>query len=118
MTVQSAQLQGCIVDCLECYSLCKQEAMNHCLEAGGRHLDPEHFRLMEDCAELCRTAAELMLGSSAFHRQMCALCAEVCEACARSCEEIGGLDACARACRGCAQSCRRIAATARSPVAA
>lgn len=115
MTVQSAQLQGCIVDCLECYSLCRQEAMNHYL---GRHTDPDHFRLMQDCAEVCRTAAELMLGSSAFYRQMCALCAEVCEACAQSCEEIDGLEACARACRGCAQSCRRMAATARSPVAA
>jgi hypothetical protein len=117
MNAQSGQLQACIVDCLECYSVCRQEAMNHCLEAGGRHVDPNHFRLMRDCAELCRTAADLMLGGSTFYAAICALCADVCEACARSCEEIGGLEACARTCRGCAQSCRRLAA-ARSPLAA
>ena len=116
--IQSPQLQACIVDCLECYSLCKQEAMNHCLEAGGRHIDPDRFRLMEDCADICRTAADFMLGSSRFYPKLCALCAEVCEACAQSCEEVGGLDACARACRGCAQSCRRMAAGARTTIAA
>jgi hypothetical protein len=116
--IQSPQLQACIVDCLECYSLCKQEAMNHCLEAGGRHIDPDHFRLMEDCADICRTAADFMLGSSRFYPKLCALCAEVCDACARSCDEVGGLDACARACRGCAQSCRRMAAGVRATIEA
>jgi hypothetical protein len=106
---RSAQLQACIVDCLECYSLCRQEAMNHCLEAGGRHVHPEHFRLMGDCAEICRTAAEFMLSGSSFDQKVCALCSEVCEACARSCEALGGADMCARACRGCAQSCARLA---------
>jgi len=106
---QTAQLQACIVDCLECYSLCKQEAMNHCLEAGGRHVEPDHFRLMEDCAEICRTAADFMLSGSAFHAGVCRLCAQICEACAQSCKAIGGMDDCARACLGCAQSCRRVA---------
>lgn len=116
--VQSAQLQACIVDCLECYSLCRQEAMNHCLESGGRHVDPDHFRLMQDCAEICRTAAEFMLGSSVFYPQLCGLCAQVAEACAQSCEDVGGLEACARACRGCAQSCRRMANASRPAVTA
>ena len=43
--------------CLECYSICRETAMNHCLEAGGQHVEPEHFRLMASCAEICRTAA-------------------------------------------------------------
>jgi len=101
--------QGCIVDCLECYSLCKQEAMNRCLEAGGRHVQPSHFRLMDDCAEICRTAADFMLSRSAFYGDVCAVCARICDACAQSCEDIGGMDACARACRGCARSCRLLA---------
>jgi hypothetical protein len=116
--IENRQLQACIVDCLECYSLCKQEAMNHCLEAGGRHADPEYFRLMRDCADICRTAADFMLGSSTFYAKLCALCAEVCEACAQACEDIGGLDACARACQGCARSCRHIAQAAPPPFAA
>ena len=106
---RDAQLQACIVDCLECYSLCKQEAMTHCLEVGGRHVDPDHFRLMDDCAEICRTAADFMLSRSAFHARVCGVCAEICDACAQSCEEIGGMEGCARACRGCAESCRRLA---------
>ncbi len=111
-SVDSAQLQACIVDCLECYSLCRQEAMNHCLEVGGRHLAPAHFRLMDDCAQICRAAADFMLAGSTFRFEMCALCARICEACARSCEELGGMEACARACRGCAQSCRRMSSAA------
>ena len=95
--VQTPELQACIVDCLECYSVCKQAAMNHCLEAGGRQIDPRHFRLLTDCAEICRTAADFMLVSSAFYPKLCGLCAEVCEACAQSCEDIGGLEGCVRA---------------------
>ena len=106
---RSAHLQACIVDCLECHSLCRQVAMNHCLEAGGEHVHPEHFRLMDDCAEICRTAADFMLSSSSFYPQVCALCAEICEACARSCESLDGMGVCARACRGCAESCGRLA---------
>lgn len=109
---QTAELQACIVDCLECYSVCKQAAMNQCLEAGGRYIDAQNFRLMGDCAEICRTAADFMLASSVFYPRLCGLCAEVCEACAQSCEEIGGLEGCVRACRGCAASCRRMAALA------
>jgi hypothetical protein len=90
---QSARVQGCIVDCLECYSLCKQQATD---------------RLMEDCAEICRTAADFMLRGSVYHAEVCAVCARICEACAQSCEEAGGMDECARACRGCAQSCRGV----------
>jgi hypothetical protein len=104
-----AQLQACIVDCLECYSVCKQEAMNRGLQASASQLHPDHFRLMHDCAEICRTAADFMLSGSTFHPELCAVCALVCEACARSCQDAGGLEHCARACLGCAQSCRRLA---------
>ena len=108
-TERSAQLQACIVDCLECYSLCKQEAVKHCREAGGRRFHPEHYRLLDDCADMCRTAADFMLSSSSFYRKVCGLCSEICEACARSCEAVGETDVCARACHGCAQSCARLA---------
>ena len=100
----TAPVQACIVDCLECYGLCRQEAA-----AGARHLPPEHARLMADCAEICRTAAHFMLGESPFYPRVCAVCADICEACARGCEDIGGMADCARACRGCARSCRLLA---------
>ena len=100
------QMQECIAQCLQCYQTCLHEAMNHCLEAGGKHVEPRHFRLMIDCAELCRTAAHFMLSSNELHQRVCAVCAEVCDACAKNCESVGDMDECVEVCRKCADSCR------------
>lgn len=108
-TMASSSMQHCIDDCLHCYRTCLQTAMNHCLEAGGRHTEPEHFRLMMNCADICRTAAEFMLASSSVHAPVCAACAEVCDACAQSCEQIGEMEECVQACRTCMDSCRQMA---------
>lgn len=102
-------MQQCIDECLHCYRICTQTAMNQCLEMGGAHVEPTHFRLMRNCAEICRTAADFMLSSSPLHAQICGACAVVCDACAESCEQIGGMDECVHACRSCAQSCQKMA---------
>lgn len=99
----------CIDACIHCYRTCLQTAMNHCLETGGRHVEPAHFRLMTNCAEICRTAADFMLSNSHLHGRICAACAEVCGACADSCEQIGEMEDCVQACRDCEQSCRQMA---------
>jgi len=83
--------------------------MNRCLELGGKHVEPQHFRLMMNCAEICRTTADFMLSSSSMHARICAACAEVCEACAQSCEQVGNMQECVQACRRCATSCRQMA---------
>ena len=108
----SQEMQNCIAECLRCYQTCRQDAMNHCLETGGKHVEPEHFRLMTSCAEICRTAADFMLTHSSLHGATCAACAEVCEACAESCARIGGMEECVEACRRCADSCQKMAAAA------
>lgn len=108
-TMTSSAMQHCIDDCLHCYRTCLQTAMNHCLETGGKHTEPEHFRLMMNCADICRTAAEFMLSSSPLHGPVCVACAEVCNACAQSCEQIGEMDECVQACRACTDSCRQMA---------
>lgn len=108
----SLQMQKCIDDCVRCHQICLRMAMNHCLEMGGRHVEPGHFRSMITCAEICRTAADFMLASSPLHAQTCAVCAQVCDACARSCEQVGDMDECVRACRQCADSCRQQAGLA------
>ncbi|MGE5522421.1 MAG: four-helix bundle copper-binding protein [Rhodospirillaceae bacterium] len=105
----SAQTQKCIDDCIRCYQTCLQMAMNHCLELGGKHVEPQHFRSMITCSEICRTAADFMLSSSPLHVQTCAVCAQVCDDCARSCEQVGDMDLCVQACRQCAESCREMA---------
>jgi len=108
--VLDKDMQGCIDECMRCYRECQQMAMGHCLETGGRHVEPAHFRLMMSCAEICRTSATIMLNRLPQHGVVCAACAEICEACADDCEAIGDMDACVTACRRCAESCRRMAA--------
>ena len=101
------KMQACVEACNQCYQTCLHEAMNRCLESGGKHVEPDHFRLMMNCAEICQLSTNLMLSSSAFGQQICRVCAEVCDACAKSCERIG-MEDCARVCRECAKRCREM----------
>jgi hypothetical protein len=97
-----------IEQCLNCHAICLAAAMTECLEMGGDHVRPQHFRLMMDCVAICQLAADLMTHKSQFHRQTCALCAEICEVCARDCEALTGMEECVAACRSCAQACRAL----------
>jgi hypothetical protein len=83
---------------------------NHCLEMGGKHVEPKHVKLMTDCIEICQTSADFMTRGSKLHESVCAACADVCEACAVSCDAIGGdeMKHCAELCRKCAKSCREM----------
>jgi hypothetical protein len=108
-TAMKQDMQRCIEACVECHETCLQMAMNHCLEKGGKHVEPDHFRLMLNCAEICQTSANFMISNSRLHRRVCGVCAEVCDACAKSCEEVGDMDECVQTCRRCADSCRRMA---------
>jgi len=62
--------------------------MHHCLEVGGKHTEPQHFRLMMARTEVCRTSAVLMLIGSASHLMQCDLCAKACHACAKECRQM------------------------------
>lgn len=106
----STEICECVQNCLDCYQSCLGTAMHHCLEAGGEHTAPPHFRLMIACAEICRTAAHFMLLGSQHHMHLCRECAEICTECADDCERIGDMAECVEACRRCAESCRRMAA--------
>ena len=100
---------SCLEACMQCHRICLQTALNHCLEAGGKHVEPDHYRLMVSCAEICQTSANFQLGSSPFSAQVCGVCAQVCLACAESCKKIGGMDECVAACEQCAQTCSKMA---------
>lgn len=102
-------MHDCIDNCLKCYQTCLSEAMNHCLELGGKHIEKEHLTLMMACAEICRTAAHFMLIGSDHHAHICAECAEICKQCARDCRRLGDMEACVAACEACAESCRSMA---------
>jgi len=106
----SLDMEECIEDCIECHHVCFELAMNHCLERGGEHTEPAHFRLMINCAEICQTTANFMLSGSDLHTLTCDLCAEICRRCADDCEQFDGMDECVEACRRCAETCERMAA--------
>ncbi|MGZ4959368.1 MAG: four-helix bundle copper-binding protein [Methylomonas sp.] len=109
ITPSERAMQACIEACSHCHQVCQQTAMNHCLETGGNHIKPNHFRLMISCAEICQTAANFQLSGSAFHHRVCEVCTEICEACATDCEKLGGMDECVAACKACAESCSHMA---------
>ena len=95
MHKMDAGMKFCIEGCLRCYQACLGTAMGHCLEMGGRHLEPSHFRLMMACSEICRTSAHFML---------------ICIQCAAECEKLGDMQDCVDACRACAQALHKVAA--------
>jgi len=103
-------MQDCIDACTNCHQACLQTALTFCLKQGGRHVAPEHFRLMMDCAAICELSADLQLGNSRYSDRICAICADVCHACAESCMDLDGMEECVRACEACERSCREMAA--------
>src|SRR5258707_15173235 len=109
MNQLSQQTRDTIELCTQCHTICLTMAMTHCLETGGEHVRPQHFRLMMDCAEVCATTADLLAHKSQFHRQMCGLCVEVCTACANDCMTLEGMEECIAACFACAEACREMA---------
>jgi hypothetical protein len=106
------EMTKCIQLCRECHAMCTQ-TISHCLKLGGRHAAPDHIRLMEDCAQMCATAADYMLRESPFHDRICRLCSDLCKQCGKDCEEVAGDDQmvkqCLEMCRKCAGSCDRMA---------
>ena len=103
-------LLHCIEVCIDCHKACTQ-TVHYCMQQGGMHAEPEHLRLMLDCAEICQTSANFMMRGSDLHVHTCAACAEVCTRCAESCARMGDdlrMAACAEMCRRCADSCHHM----------
>ena len=115
MSHMNDPMRSCVDECLRFYQTCLGTAMTHCLEIGGKHVEPAfqafdgHFRLIMACAEICRTSAHFMLLHSPHHMHTCAECADICEECAKDYERVSDMDDCVKACRDCAESCRRMA---------
>jgi hypothetical protein len=108
------EMKKCIQLCRDCHAMCTQTIL-HCLKLGGRHAAPDHIRLMEDCAQMCATAADYMLRESPFHDRICRLCSDLCKQCGKDCEQVAAEDQmvkeCIEMCRKCAGSCERMAST-------
>ena len=98
-------IESCVVACGNCSRVCLGH-VRHCLELGGDHGEPAHIAGLLTCANICRTAAELMTIDSEWHPTVCNLCAQVCEECADACAAMDDMEECVAACRQCAQACR------------
>jgi len=109
MHALSRETDACIDACLQCHKICLGMAMTYCLETGGDHVAPPHFRLMMDCASICATTADFTLHKSAFHHELCRLCADICTACANDCAKLEGMEDCVQTCRQCARLCAAMA---------
>jgi hypothetical protein len=111
--MMNTDMQHCIDECTSCHAICLQ-TIQHCLSMGGKHVEPEHLRLMQDCVQICQTSADFMLRGSPLHMHTCRACAEVCQQCAEDCERLDGeqMKRCAQACRRCAESCRQMSGAA------
>ncbi len=95
----------CIEVCLACYTHV-MAGMHHCLRTGGAHVEEKHLRVMMACAEMCRSAAHIMMTGYDGHASVRAACAEICERCAASCRHLDGMADCVKACRACAHICQ------------
>jgi hypothetical protein len=101
----SQHMSECIELCRRCHLVCLNMATGHCLEKGGAHVEPAHLKTMFACAEICQTAANLMIMGSDLHRQVCAVCADICDACLTSCRKLDEMEECIFACERCKASC-------------
>src|SRR5579884_4075186 len=86
------ELQQCIQDCLTCYDVCMQIAAND-QHASGDHAKLEHISILQDCAELCQTAAHFMQHNSPLYCYVTQACAQVATRCAAESEQMGDSDA-------------------------
>lgn len=105
------EVQHCIQECTECHRSCL-EIIQYCLQHGGEHAEPEHIRLLMDCAEICQTSANFMIRNSDLHTIICEACSEVCQQCSEDCDQFTGdnqMKNCAEICRRCAESCQQMA---------
>ena len=115
----SDEMLVCIQNCQDCHRACLQ-TLFYCMSQGGRHAQPDHLRLLMDCADICATSAAFMLRASDLHAHTCGACAAVCRRCADDCAAMGDdlrMKALADTCRHCAQSCAAMAGGAKPAVA-
>jgi len=107
----SQDMQSCMESCSDCHGACL-ELIDHCLRLGGEHARPHHIKQLEDCAEICQVALNVMLRVSSHYPRLCEVCAEICDACAKDCSRMAGDDLllrqAAELCRKCADRCRSL----------
>ena len=72
MSHMSDQMRSCVDECLRCYQTCLGTAMNHCLETGGKHVEPAHERTLVTASQPIQSRQKYMF-KFAFLNAHCAI---------------------------------------------
>lgn len=107
--MMQSQFQSCIQACYECAQACDTCAAA-CLQEPDPKMMARCIALDDECAAICRVAAQLMSRGTEHAHLVCQLCADICDACAQECasHQAQHCQDCAAACRRCADECRRM----------
>jgi hypothetical protein len=109
------QVEEYMLDLLDRHHRICLETITYCLFKGGVYATERHIRSLQDCAEICKTAANFMIRNSYIQPTICNACADICLRCAEECEWLNNdslMKACAEACRRCANFCQIMMAKA------
>lgn len=89
----------CAEECEACACACEA-----CIQALAGQ---ESANVFNDCASVCRLAADFFARESGFAKQISQQCARICAACIAECRARQGslFDNCARACEACIRHC-------------
>jgi hypothetical protein len=96
------EMQQAIQNTLSCSATCIQAARN-IQRTGGDRSRQDHIHMLEDCADMCQTAAHFMQHSSLLYGYVTRAAAHVTLHCGEECDRVGET-ACAYACKDTAQA--------------
>lgn len=98
--------QACIDACIKCAQIC-EECFSMCLNEPDVKARQKCIMTLQDCAEICSTAACYMSRQSINAKELCNVCATICQKCATDCEMFRDQHCqdCAQTCRQCAEEC-------------
>lgn len=101
--------QNCIDLCVKCAQIC-QECLTMCLQEEDVKSRINCIKTLQDCSEICSTAACFMSRESSNAIEICNACADICNTCATECGmfEDQHCKSCADVCKQCASECRNM----------
>jgi hypothetical protein len=81
-----------------------------CLQEADVKARTNCMKTLQDCAEICSTAAHYVSRQSGSLNEICNLCADICTKCASECDMFKDqhCKTCADTCRQCADECRKM----------
>lgn len=97
--MSQVEIDRCVQDCMTCYNVCTQAASS----AG----QSDTANMLQDCAELCQTAAHFLQHSDPLYGYVVNAAAEVTRICGERCEASGDTNT-ANACKNASWSLNQI----------